>query len=51
VKILVIAMAGIGDALIATPLIHELRANFPTRRLMRSCGGPARGICSKIIRV
>ncbi len=28
-KILVIAMAGIGDALIATPLIHELRANFP----------------------
>ena len=27
-KILVIAMAGIGDALIATPLIHELRANF-----------------------
>jgi heptosyltransferase-2 len=29
VKILVIAMAGIGDALIATPLIHELRANFP----------------------
>jgi len=29
VKILVIAMAGIGDTLIATPLIHELRANFP----------------------
>jgi len=29
VKILVIAMAGIGDALIATPLIHEMRANFP----------------------
>lgn len=28
-KILVIAMAGIGDALIATPLIHELRTNFP----------------------
>jgi heptosyltransferase-2 len=28
-KILVIAMAGIGDALIATPLIRELRANFP----------------------
>jgi heptosyltransferase-2 len=27
-KILVIAMAGIGDALIATPLIRELRANF-----------------------
>jgi heptosyltransferase-2 len=28
-KILVIALAGIGDALLATPLIHELRANFP----------------------
>jgi ADP-heptose:LPS heptosyltransferase len=28
-KILVISMAGIGDALIATPLIHELRVNFP----------------------
>jgi ADP-heptose:LPS heptosyltransferase len=28
-KILVIAMAGIGDTLIATPLIHELRANYP----------------------
>ncbi len=28
-KILVIAMAGIGDTLLATPLIHELRANFP----------------------
>jgi len=28
-KILVIAMSGIGDTLIATPLIHELRANFP----------------------
>jgi ADP-heptose:LPS heptosyltransferase len=28
-KILVIAMAGIGDTLIATPLIHELRANIP----------------------
>lgn len=28
-KILVISMAGIGDTLIATPLIHELRANFP----------------------
>jgi heptosyltransferase-2 len=29
VKILVISMAGIGDTLIATPLIHELRENFP----------------------
>lgn len=28
-KILVIALAGIGDALIATPLIRELRENFP----------------------
>jgi ADP-heptose:LPS heptosyltransferase len=29
VKILVISLAGIGDTLMATPLIHELRANFP----------------------
>jgi ADP-heptose:LPS heptosyltransferase len=29
VKILVISLAGIGDALLATPLIRELRANFP----------------------
>jgi ADP-heptose:LPS heptosyltransferase len=28
-RILVIALAGIGDTLMATPLIHELRANFP----------------------
>jgi len=28
-KILVISLAGIGDALLATPLIHELRANYP----------------------
>jgi ADP-heptose:LPS heptosyltransferase len=27
-KILVISLAGIGDTLLATPLIHELRANF-----------------------
>ena len=32
-KILVIAMSGIGDTLIATPLLHELRANFPQARL------------------
>ena len=32
-KILVIAMSGIGDTLIATPLLHELRANFPDARL------------------
>jgi ADP-heptose:LPS heptosyltransferase len=29
VKILVISLAGIGDTLLATPFIHELRANFP----------------------
>ncbi|HEX7652018.1 MAG TPA: glycosyltransferase family 9 protein, partial [Verrucomicrobiae bacterium] len=28
-KILVITLAGIGDTLFTTPLIHELRANFP----------------------
>ena len=28
-KILVISLAGIGDTLIATPFIHELRANYP----------------------
>jgi ADP-heptose:LPS heptosyltransferase len=28
-KILVISMAGIGDTLLATPLIHELRCNYP----------------------
>jgi heptosyltransferase-2 len=28
-KLLVISFAGIGDTLFATPLIHELRANFP----------------------
>src|SRR5207237_6588077 len=28
-KVLVISLAGIGDTLLATPLIHELRANFP----------------------
>lgn len=27
-KILVISLAGIGDTLLATPLVHELRANF-----------------------
>jgi ADP-heptose:LPS heptosyltransferase len=29
VKILVISLAGIGDTLLSTPLIHELRVNFP----------------------
>ena len=28
-KLLVLSLAGIGDTLIATPFIHELRANFP----------------------
>ena len=32
-NILVISLAGIGDTLFATPLIHELRANFPAARL------------------
>lgn len=32
-KILVIAMSGIGDTLIATPLLHELRANFPEAQI------------------
>jgi len=33
VKILVISMAGIGDTLIATPFIHELRANYPDAKI------------------
>lgn len=32
-KILVISLAGIGDTLFATPLIHELRLNFPTAKI------------------
>jgi ADP-heptose:LPS heptosyltransferase len=28
-KILVVSLAGIGDTIFTTPLIHELRANFP----------------------
>jgi ADP-heptose:LPS heptosyltransferase len=32
-NILVIAASGIGDTLIATPFIHELRANFPEAKL------------------
>src|SRR5438874_11642280 len=32
-KLLVISLAGIGDTLFATPLIHELRANFPDATL------------------
>jgi len=32
-KILVISLAGIGDTLLATPLIRELRANFPDAQI------------------
>lgn len=32
-KILVISFAGIGDTLFVTPLLHELRANFPDATL------------------
>lgn len=32
-KILVISMAGIGDTILATPLIHELRAIYPEARI------------------
>jgi ADP-heptose:LPS heptosyltransferase len=32
-KILLIAMSGIGDTLIATPLLRELRANFPAAQI------------------
>ena len=32
-KILVLALAGIGDCLIATPLIHELRLHYPDAEL------------------
>jgi ADP-heptose:LPS heptosyltransferase len=32
-KILVISLAGIGDTLLATPLLHELRLNFPTAQI------------------
>ena len=33
VKILVISLAGIGDTLLATPLMHELRLNFPQAQI------------------
>jgi heptosyltransferase-3 len=32
-KLLVISLAGIGDSLLATPLLHELRANFPDAQI------------------
>jgi heptosyltransferase-2 len=33
VKILVISLAGIGDTLLCTPLLHELRLNSPSARI------------------
>jgi ADP-heptose:LPS heptosyltransferase len=33
VKILVISLAGVGDTLLATPLLHELRVNFPPAQI------------------
>ena len=32
-KILVISLAGIGDTLLSTPLLHELRLNFPAAQV------------------
>lgn len=32
-KILVISLAGIGDTILATPLMHELRAHYPEARI------------------
>ncbi len=32
-RILVISLAGIGDTLLATPLIHEMRANYPAAQI------------------
>lgn len=32
-RLLVIALAGIGDTLMATPFLHELRANFPAAEI------------------
>jgi len=32
-KILIISMAGIGDTILATPLVHELRLAFPDARI------------------
>ena len=32
-KILVITMAGIGDSLLSTPFVHEVRANFPEAQI------------------
>ncbi|HMJ67057.1 MAG TPA: glycosyltransferase family 9 protein, partial [Candidatus Binatia bacterium] len=32
-KVLVISLAGIGDTLLATPLLHELRLNFPAAQI------------------
>src|SRR5437764_1481598 len=32
-KILIISLAGIGDTILATPLIEELRVNFPQAQI------------------
>jgi ADP-heptose:LPS heptosyltransferase len=32
-KIIVLSLAGIGDTLLATPLLHELRLNFPSAQI------------------
>src|SRR6266850_4216572 len=32
-RLLIISLAGIGDTLFATPLIHELRSNFPKAQI------------------
>jgi heptosyltransferase-2 len=41
VKILIISLAGNGDTLFATPLIHELRVNFPDATLEALVRWPA----------
>lgn len=47
-KILVISFAGIGDTIFATPLIHELRANFPEATIDAFVRWPAaRGLLEK----
>jgi heptosyltransferase-3 len=40
-KILVVSLAGIGDTLFTTPLIHELRANFPAATIEALVRWPA----------
>jgi len=45
-KILVLSLAGIGDTLLATPLLHELRLNFPAAQIdvLVMQGGGARDL-------